>query len=84
MLGGRVIGSLLLESSLHRVEQLSIQNWRLFTRKDFAFVPHLADVEAIAQEVEEGALREEHAAARAAVRQLADLCSQIALAKLES
>src|SRR5262249_945095 len=34
-------------------------------------------------EVEEGALREGHAAARAAVRQLADLCSHIALAKLE-
>ena len=35
----------------------------------------------IAQKVEEGALREGHAAARAAVRQLADLCLNGVLAR---
>src|SRR5262249_38872829 len=78
-----VMGSLLGQSPLHGLKQLAVDQWRLRARADLTFIENLADVEAIAQQVEQGALREEHAAARAAVRQLADLCSDIALGKLE-
>src|SRR5262249_57578454 len=78
-----VMGSLLGQSPLHGLKQLAVEQRRLRARADLTFVKNLADVEAIAQEVEKGALREGHAAARAAVRQLADLCSDLALAKLE-
>src|SRR6516164_10911287 len=78
-----VMGSLLGQSPLHGLKQLAVDQWRLRARADLTLVENLADVEAIAQEVEQGTLREGHAAARAAVRQLADLCSHIALAKLE-
>src|SRR5262249_52165075 len=78
-----VMGSLLGQSPLHGRKQLAVDQWWLRARADLTFIENLADVEAIAQEVEQGALREGHAAARAAVRQLADLCSHIALAKLE-
>src|SRR6266566_2159543 len=77
------MGSLLSQSPLHRLKQLVVDQRRLRARADLTFIENLADVEAIAQEVEQGALREGHAAARAAVRQLADLCSHIALVKLE-
>src|SRR5215475_15893739 len=78
-----VMGSLLGQSPLYGLKQLAVDQRRLRARADLTFIENLADVEAIAQEVEQGALREEHAAARAAVRQLADLCSHIALTKLE-
>src|SRR5215475_7915208 len=78
-----VMGSLLGQSPLHGLKQLAVDQRRLRARADLIFIENLADVEAIAQEVEQGALREGHAAARAAVRQLADLCLDIALAKLE-
>src|SRR5262249_13012720 len=78
-----VMGSLLGQSPLHGLKQLAVDQWRLRARADLTFIENLADVEAIAQEVEQGALREGHATARAAVRQLADLCSPIALAKVE-
>src|SRR5262245_33823091 len=73
-----VMGSLLGQSPLHGLKQLAVDQWRLRARADLTFIENLADVEAIAQEVEQGTLREGHAAARAAVRQLADLCSHIA------
>src|SRR5262245_4990566 len=75
--------SLLGQSPLYGLKHLALEQWRLRARADLTFIENFADVEAIAQEVEEGALREGHAAARAAVRQLTDLCSDIALAKLE-
>src|SRR5262249_15859017 len=78
-----VMGSLVGQSPLHGLKQLAVDQWRLRARADLTFIENLTDVEAIAQEVEQGALREGHATARAAVRQLADLCSPIALAKLE-
>src|SRR5262245_2622971 len=78
-----VMGSLLGQSPLHGLKQLAVDQWRLRARANLTFIENLADVEAIVQEVEQGALREGHAAARAAVRQLVDLCSYIALAKLE-
>src|SRR5262245_505263 len=78
-----VMRSLLGQSPLHDLKQLAVDQRRLRARADLTLIENLADVEAIAQEVEEGALREGHATARAAVRQLADLCSDIALAKLE-
>src|SRR5262245_53950834 len=79
-----VMGSLLGQSALHGLKQVAVDQWRLRARADLTLIEDLADVEAIAQEVEQGALREGHAAARAAVRQLADLCSKLALAKLEN
>src|SRR5262249_12391699 len=78
-----VMGSLLGQSPLHGLKQLAVDQWWLRARADLTLIENLADVEAIAQEVEQGTLREGHATARAAVRQLADLCSHIALAKLE-
>src|SRR5262249_61613088 len=80
---GDMMRSLLGQSPLHGLKQLAVEQRRRRARAGPTFIENLADVEAIAQEVEEGALREGHAAARAAVRQLADLCSHIALAKLE-
>src|SRR5262249_35967982 len=77
-----VMGSLLGQSPLHGLKQLAVDQWRLRARADLTFIENLTDVEAIAQEVEQGALREGHATARAAVRQLADLCSPIAPRKV--
>ena len=74
MPGCCVIGSLLLEPGLHRVEQLSIQNWRLFTREDFAFVLHLTNVEAIAQQIGQRTTREWDTADRPATSEDSDSC----------
>src|SRR5262249_58677845 len=63
-----VMGSLLGQSPLHGLKQLAVEQRRLRAQADLTLIEDLADVEAIAQEVEQGALREGHAAARAAVR----------------
>src|SRR5262245_54461644 len=60
-----VMRSLLSQSLLHGLKQLAVDQRWLRARADLTFIENLADVEAIAQEVEEGALREGHAAARA-------------------
>src|SRR5262249_43825681 len=47
-----VMGSLLGQSPLHGLKQLAVDQWRLRARADLTFIENLADVEAIAQEVE--------------------------------
>lgn len=68
---------------MHSIEQCAVDQRRLGTRADLAVIDDLADVKAIAQDVEEGALGEGHAPARSAVRQRADLGSDITRTKLE-
>src|SRR5262249_2258882 len=59
-----VMGSLLGQSPLHGLKQLAVDQWRLRARADLTFIENLADVEAIAQEGEEGALRESSSTSR--------------------
>src|SRR5262249_26730522 len=56
-----VMGSLLGQSPLHGLKQLAVDQWWLRARADLTLIENLADVEAIAQQVEQGALREGHA-----------------------
>ena len=44
-----VAAPLIIELGLNSVEQGSIQNGRLFARKDLAFIDDLADVEPVTQ-----------------------------------
>ena len=62
---------LLREPVLHRLEQVAIENGLVLGRADCAAIDHLADVEAVAQQIGERAAREGNAAMRAPVRQLA-------------
>jgi hypothetical protein len=75
--------TLLSEALLHSIEQCAINQRRLRARAYFALIDDLADVKTIAQDVEEGALGEQHAAARVAIRQPADLRPDVTLTKFE-
>src|SRR5262245_55787656 len=74
---------LLTETLLHSIEQCAVDQRRLWARADLALIDDLADVKAVAQDVEEGTLGEGHAPARVAVRQPADLGPDITRTKLE-
>src|SRR4029079_18124554 len=74
-----IMRALLGETPLHSIEQCAINQRRLRARADFALIDDLADVKAVAQNVEEGALGKRHPAARVAVRQPADLRPDVAL-----
>src|SRR5262245_21009679 len=75
--------ALLGETPLHSIEQRALDERRLWAGADFSLIGDLADIKAIAQNVEKGALGERHAAARVAVRQPADLGPDLTLTKLE-
>src|SRR5262245_14164862 len=74
---------LLGETPLYSIAQCAVDQRRLWTRADLALIDDLADVEAVAQDVEEGALGEGHAPARIAIRQPADLRPDITLTEIE-
>src|SRR5262245_49762166 len=78
-----VMRPLLGETPLHSIEQCAVDQRRLWTRADLALIDDLADVKAVAQDVEEETLGEGHAPARVAVRQRADLRPDITLTKIE-
>jgi hypothetical protein len=62
-----VMRPLLGETLLHSIEQCAVDQRRLWTRADLALIGDLADVKAIAQDVEEGTLGEGHAPTRVAI-----------------
>jgi hypothetical protein len=59
------------------------QRW-LRTRTGLALVDDLTDVESVAQDVEQGPLDERHTPTRAVVRELSNLCSDVAPTKFEN
>src|SRR5262245_3702983 len=59
--------ALLGEASLHSIKQRAVDEWWLWARADLALIDNLADVKAVTQNIEQGALGERHAAARVAV-----------------
>src|SRR6476620_9305166 len=78
-----IMRALFGETPLHSVEQCAINQRRLWARADLALIDDFTEVKTIAQNVEEGALGERHAATRVAVRQPTNLRPDVALTKFE-
>src|SRR5512139_3117873 len=68
-----VIGPLLVELALNRLEQCPIKDGWLLAREDRAFVPDLANIKAVAQESGEGSAAKRDAPNAPPVGQWSDL-----------